>query len=135
MIRTASVNTSWRHKPCNDGLFFRLDVSRFEAQIPDGQGVILLAGSTADEEAPLGVDRHGRQDGHGTEVSSGKRFERRLCVQVPPGDLGDGAGDDAVVARVNANRMDRVRLRPFVALDLCNDGGLLDVELSDEAVG
>lgn len=97
--------------------------------------MILFARSTADEEASLGVDRHGRQDGHGTKVGSGKRFERRLCVQVPPGDLGNGAGDDAVVARVNANRMDRVRLRPFVALDLCNDGGLLDVELSDEAVG
>jgi len=84
--------------------------------------VILLARSAADEEATLGVDGHRRQDGDWTEVSPGKCFERRLGVQVPPGDLCDGAGDDAVVAGVDANRMDRVRLRSFVALDLGHHG-------------
>jgi len=120
--------------PCHSRLFFGLDVLGFQTQVPDSQSVILLAGPAADEETPLSVDRHSRHDGYRTEVSTGKRFQRRLRVQVPPSDFRDHAGDDAVVAWVNAYRVDRVGLGSFFTLELADKDRFFDVELADEAV-
>lgn len=128
------VNKKWHLLPSNDRLLLSFDVVGLQAQVPDSQGVILLTRSSADKEASLGIDCHGRQDRNGTQVSPEKRFERRLGVQVPPGDLRNRSGYDAVVAGMDTNRMDWVRLRPLVTLDLCHHGWLLEVELTDKAV-
>jgi hypothetical protein len=68
-------------------------------------------------------------------VRAGKRLERRLRVEVPPRDASYGPGQNASVARMDADRVNGIGFRSFFAAKLSDEERFFDVEVADEAVG